>query len=270
MQRGTTATGLVSILTTLSANDLQHLLIDSVLPLTLPALPSVTHLTIAVVGAASNGTNEPVPNAAIQLLTNLTQNTAGTTIVQHEVDTQTDANGQVSVNLYSNDAGARMYTVNVSPTADSQFQSFATTVTVGTASGVSSNIQLVPRPQVTGRVIDPSGAPVMGAVLQPQLASLAAGYGSSLATTANIPTSTSDSNGRFALYLDAGSYQLGVIPPATAGLARLWLPSQTIGQDANLGDLTAPTAVMFDGGITDSTGAPVEATLRLYSVPASN
>jgi protocatechuate 3,4-dioxygenase beta subunit len=269
--RGDTSTGLVSIAVTLSPDELQAQLIDAVLPLTLPALPSASHLTLTVVGAGSNGTNQPVPNTAVQLIANI-QTTSSSTVVQHEVDAQTDAYGQIGVNLYTNDDGARTYTVIVSPSADSQFQSTTTTLTVGPASGVTGNITLGLRPLLTGRVLDPSGTPIDGAVVQPQLSSVAqlASTSASLATAAKIPTTTTDNDGRFALYLDTGSYFLGVIPPATTGLARLWQAPQMVNADTDLGDVTAPTAVMIDGGVFDSAGAPIEATLRLYSVPSSN
>jgi hypothetical protein len=203
----------------------------------------------------------------------------GTTRAVHEVEAQTDVDGRFSVDVYSNDQGARNYTIAISPPADSDFQSISTNITVGAPSGVSTTLRLLTRPLVTGRVLDPAGLPLKGAVLQPTPdGTAAAAPSSSLATAAKTSSATTDTDGRFAFRLDVGSYEIGVLPPAPSQLPRRWLPARTIDSDVDLGDLITPMAIEIDGVVVDPTttplrnpdGSAVQSSVRLYLVPAGN
>ncbi len=215
VERGDSVRGVLSLGIDLSPTELQQQLIDAALHLTLPPLQAPVHLSFAVLGAAANGVDKPVAGAQVLFRTNLLDPATATALhATHEIEAQTDSEGKVEVDLYPNDVGTRRYAVTIAPPEDSEFQSIETEVAVSLG-GVGKPLRLGLRPLVTGRVLDPAGLPLKGAVVQPSFTTLAAtSQATSLATTAKTPTANTDADGRFALRVDAGTYALGMIPSA--------------------------------------------------------
>jgi hypothetical protein len=275
---GDTTTGLLSMSVALPTHAVQTQLVDGAMVLQLPSLPAPSHLKLRVVGSGSNGIDQPVIGARVVLRAIVLDNgVLGDTRVVHEVDVQTDSDGQFAADLYSNAAGARQYMLAVSPPTDSDFQTSTSAITVGPSSGVGSTVRLPARPQVSGRVLDPAGMPLKGAVLQPDADTSGTLY-SSATTTTSASTAITDADGRFTFRLDAGTYQLGVVPPASSGLPRRWLSSRAIDADVDLGNLVTPTALEFDGVVVDentmplrkSDGTPIQSSVHLYLIPPGN
>ncbi len=265
--------GLTSATLTLDPTTLKDTLAQSALSMQFPAVPSKTRLTIRVVGMGANGIDKDVAGANVRLRTNLIDPTRlGTFTARHEIQTTTNTEGKIEVDLYSDQDGARTYELAISPTADSEFQTTVTTLIVGTASGVGAPIRLAARRLVSGRVIDASGLPLKGAVIQPALAQTTgiAASVTSLATTASLGSGISDEDGRFALRLDEGNYEFGVIPPVSAHLPRRWLPGVAVSGDVDLGDVVTPTPVTFDAIVVHGDASQLMSTVRLYSIPAGN
>jgi hypothetical protein len=205
----------------------------------------------------------------------------GSTRAVHEVTAQTDANGNFAVDVYSADGG-RQYTLDIAPPADSIFQTTSTTITVsGAPTGFGSTVTLERRPVVSGRVLDPKGVPLKGALVQPTTNDAPSTVGVEQATVnvqAKLSNGSTDMDGRFTFPTDAGTYTLGVIPPTASALPRLWLSTQTFSGDTDLGDITLPQAIEIDGIVVDNNtmplvgadGAPIQSSVRLYLEPPGN
>jgi hypothetical protein len=280
IERGDPATGVLSMTVELKPDQVQAELIDAAMAIQLPTLQPPSHLKFAIIGGASNGTDKPVAGAHVVLRATVADTgLLGTTRATHEVETQTDLYGNFTADLYPEDGGTRIYTIAISPTDDSDFQTTTSTISVGAPSGVSTTIKLMTRPILRGRVLDPGGVPLKGAVVQPTLdAAALAVQASSAVAASKSSTATTDADGRFSLRLDMGSYELGISPPASSHLPRRWLPSRTVDNDIDLGDLVTPMAIEFDGVVVDqssnplrsSDGAAQSSSVRLYLVPAGN
>jgi len=196
----------------------------------------------------------------------LTDSSAAQSVV-HEVDGQTDAYGKIEVDLYGANGVARTYQVTIVPPADEEYAAPTKplTVSVGASSGVTQQLILTTRPLLTGRVLDPTGTALKGASLQPQLSTVT----SAVALTSSA-SFTTDASGRFGLYVDPATYDVGITPPATAMLPRLWLPRQSVQTDLDLGDVQLSPAVTFDVVLRDAMQMPVQATVRLFEVPGAD
>ena len=248
--------------------------------LALPALPSTTHLSVPVVGMSSSGTVVPVSGASFRIYSQLGASSIGAGLdmgleaadesVIHEVDGQTDADGKIQADLFSDASGMRTYYVAIIPPAVLHLETPNTplSVSVGASSGVAPTLTLAAQPLITGRVLDPGGAVLKGATVSPAVSTIST---SASALTSSSPTSaTTDSSGRFALWLDPETYDLAVSPPATTNLPRRWLSREMLTADRDVGDLQLANAVMFDVVLHDASGTPVQATVRLYILSSSD
>jgi hypothetical protein len=106
----------------------------------------------------------------------------------------------------------------------------------------------------------------------PAPATLAAALGPSpYAATTTPQQANADSDGRFSLRLDAGVWDVGLVPPADAILPRLWLSDLDLTQDLDVGTVTVPRGVMVHGVVNDPSGAPLaHANVRIYTVAGGN
>src|SRR5207249_5570658 len=122
--------------------------------------------------------------------------------------------------------------------------------------------------QVTGRVLGPDNQPVKNLTVVPTPATLAdALKPSTNALVPKLPSALTDAMGRFILHVDAGGYDLSLIPPAPSGLPRQWVDRTFITTDITLPDISMLQGAIVAGQITDASGAPlVGADIRLYSL----
>jgi hypothetical protein len=80
-----------------------------------------------------------------------------------------------------------------------------------------------------------------------------------------------DADGRFSLRLDAGFWDVGLIPPTDSLLPRLWLTQLDLTRDLDVGTVLVPRGVMVHGVVHDPSGAPLaHANVRLYTVTSGN
>src|SRR5207244_2373932 len=125
-------------------------------------------------------------------------------------------------------------------------------------------IALKLRPLVAGRVVGPTRLPVKELLVMPGLATVAASSSAtSLALLPKVPSAQTDADGRFAVRLDSGIYDFGLIPPSSVRLPRVWLEGTQVTADLTLPDVVLPAGTTARGRIYSSTGGAVAgATVR--------
>src|SRR5207244_1288705 len=142
------------------------------------------------------------------------------------------------------------------------------TVAVAPNGGFGGSIELALRPQVLGQVFDAQGKPLQKLTVVPGAATVAQALGpaNTQGVTVTPRQTISDSDGRFALRLDRGVWDIGLIPPADAMLPRLWLTNTVLdGVDVDVGAVTVQRGAMVHGAVYDSYGhALPKANVRLY------
>jgi hypothetical protein len=191
--------------------------------------------------------------------------------------TTTDrSTGSATANLVPSETGYRTYSLLIEPDGASDFQPTSTTVNVGAAAGYAQPIQLLLRPQLTGRVVGPDSKPLRGVMVVPtparlqptsDVASVAVAY----ANTASPPPKVTDSDGRFAIRLDKLPWQVALVPPAETMLPRVWTNDVDVASDVDVGDEQIPRGVMVKATLLDaSNDAVVGADVRLYTVVPGN
>jgi hypothetical protein len=239
--------------------------------LDVPPLPAVRHLMYKIGGVGSSGAETPVAGAHCLFSANVSDPKTMITAI-HEASAETDAAGVAAVDLLPSQTGNRDYQVSVSPAASAPFQATVTTTSVGPVSGWAAPITLGLRPQVSGRAVDANHAPLRNVVVQPGLATVAASSNAtSLALFPNLSTVQTDGDGRFAVRIDSGIYDFGLIPAPAAHLPRLWLENTQVTSDTDLAEIVLPTGTTARGQVRLGNGAPlVGANVRLYAVSGAN
>lgn len=238
--------------------------------LALPALPSVVNVTYQVVGTSSSGATTPVVGASCVFVADVTDPHATDGVrASFRATAVTDALGQASVGLIPSDTGNRTYQVVVAPDASSMFGSLTATADVAPSSGYGKQFVLALRPTLSGRVLDPMGAPVRNVTVTLGASTVATG-GTTLSPfngTATPPQTVSDLDGRFAVRADKGTWDVGLIPPPDSMLPRRWLSNNDVESDVDLSTVTLPTGVKVTAIVRGSTGvALARANVRLYTV----
>lgn len=241
--------------------------------LAVPPLPAPAHVIYMLMGTGPSGAEMPVPGALCLFTADVSDPhaTDGTTAT-YRATAMTDSLGQVAVDLIPTETGNRVYDVVITPDATQPFAALATTINVGPQGGYGPTIGLELRAQLSGRVIDASGKPLRSLTVVPSPATVAAALGPTPFAVATTPQqATADVDGRFAVRLDPGFWDVGLVPPADSMLPRLWLADVDLTSgDLNV-DVTVPKGVMVHGVVHDPLGAPLaKANVRVYTVAPSN
>ncbi|MCU1280233.1 MAG: hypothetical protein JWM53_3779 [bacterium] len=241
--------------------------------LQMPPLRSATQFTYQIAGTGTSGAQMPVTSATCVFSADVSDpnDPAGTRAV-HLATAMTDSNGQVDVALYPLDSGNRTYAVTVTPDSSQLFGSRTTTVTVAPGGGYGPAIELPLRSQLSGMVVDPDGKPLHNLMVVPAPSTVAAVLGPTPLAVASTPQqATVGSDGSFSLRLDAGAWDVGLVPPADTLLPRLWLTQLDLTQDLAVGTVLVPRGVMVHGVVQDPSGAPLaHASVRVYTVNSGN
>jgi len=239
--------------------------------LQMPPLPAPAHLIYKVVGTGPSGAEMTVTATCVFSSEVTDPHATDGTRAFYRATAMTDAFGQVGVDLVATDSGNRTYAVTVTPDATSPFATTMTTVNVGPQGGYGPTLSLPLRPQLSGQVLDPQGKGLRNLIVVPAAATLLAALGPTLSAVAQTPQQTvSDADGRFALRLDKGVWDVGLIPPADSMLPRLWKAQVTLDSDFNF-TVTLPRGVMVHGVVHDPSGEPLPgASVRLYTVAPGN
>jgi hypothetical protein len=237
-----------------------------------PAAPAPTPRTYRVSGTDSTGADRPVVGAHCLFTADISDTTTMVTAT-HSVLVQTDADGHASVALIAGDGGAtRKYNVTISPPAESEFQGASMTIQAGANPGVGPDITLALRPQLIGRIIDMLGRPLSDVTVQPGPSTVdKIASATTLADLFKLTQATTDRDGRFTLRVDAGNYDLGIIPLTASRLPRRWLDNQPVLADTHLGDVLAPPGTTAKVVVVDPQGNPLKAaSVEIYELSKEN
>jgi hypothetical protein len=239
-----------------------------------PPLPAPAHITFKVGGVGTSGAMIMEKAASCVFTADVSDPKATDGVkATYRAMAMTNSLGEVEVDLIPTETGNRVYTVVISPDAQSDLSATTQTVSVAPGVGYGKDITLPLRPQVSGQVLDPEGRPLSKLMVVPGAATVAQALGPSMLGIAVSPRQTiADSDGRFALRLDRGVWDIGLIPPADAMLPRLWLTNAVLETlDVDVGSVMLPSGVMVHGVVHDSYGQPLpKANVRFYTVSELN
>ena len=222
--------------------------------------------TMAVVGAQVKAQVQLQDQATIKLGVRAT----------YTVTADTDAQGMAKLTLVPAPSGGANLTYKVavvSPTI-TPFASVQQEVPVGPNEGLLAALSLPLRAQLLGRLLDSTGQPVSNAQVVAQSitadSSAASPFGST-PTEAAGPQTTTDRDGRFALRVDAGDYDLDLVPvPGTqprSSLDNLRVSTA----DVDVGDVQLPRITLGQVTIRRASGAPVAQTkVQVFQLPDTN
>jgi hypothetical protein len=240
--------------------------------LAMPPLPATVEVSYKITGTSTSGAKVAVTSATCVFSADVSDpHATDGTKATYRATSMADPLGQVTVDLIPNDSGNRTYDVTVTPDATQPFGSKTTIVNVGPP-GYGPNIDLVLRSQLSGLVVDPDGKPLRNLMVVPAAATVAAALGPTPLAVATTPQqANADADGRFSLRLDAGFWDVGLVPPADSMLPRLWLTQLDLNTDLDVGTIVVPRGVMVHGVVHDPSGAPLaHANVRIYTVTSGN
>lgn len=230
---------------------------------------------LPVRGVGPSGTTMAVVGAHVQAQVQLQDQTTQKLGVRatYTVTVDTDAQGIAKLTLVpANSGGANLiYKVAVVSPTITPFASLQQDVQVGPNEGLLAALALPLRAQLLGRLLDATGQPVPGAqVVAQQIASVSSSPSPFGGMTTDVagPQTTTDQDGRFALRVDAGDYDLDLVPePGTQ--PRSSLDNQRIGTtDVDVGEVRLPRITLGQLVITRASGAPVAQTkVRVFQLP---
>lgn len=244
------------------------------LDLRLPSSRKPVVFQLPVVGQGPSGSLLPVVGARVQAQVVLEDKllTPGTrAIYTTTADTEADGSARLSLIPVTAPGTNLSYTVTVTSPARTPYASTQQEVQVGPREGVLQTVQLALRAQLTGRLLGADGEPVPLAqvVAQPIARTDSTSSGSEAkAGGSTPPQTTTDQDGRFALRLDSGDYDIDFVPqPGTA--PRSSLDNQRLTTyDIDLGDVRLPRLALGKLVITGPGGAPLaQAKLRIFQSP---
>ena len=239
--------------------------------LRLPPLPSpLAMIGVPIVGKSPSGVNTPLVGAAVEFSADVTSdNPTGpcdpgkTVCATFTASAVTNDSGMAIAMLVAGSAANRVYSVAVTPPANSLFAGHApfSLEIAPTPAFIQRTLQLETRPQISGTLVSRGGQPVNGAVVAPEA--------TQRAMVSGAPASAlTDGGGGFSVRVDPGSYDVECVPPADAPLPR-WSFSSKVTGDMDLGTLVLPAATMSEAFLVDEAGAPLaNLELLVYDVIA--
>jgi hypothetical protein len=219
--------------------------------------------TLAVVGAHVQAQVQLQDQATVKLGVRAT----------YTATVDTDAQGVAKLTLVPAPSGGANLTYRVAVTSPTlvPFASAQQEVAVGPNEGLLAALSLPLRAQLLGRLLDATGRPVPNAQVVAQVIASSIPSPSPFGvTTTDVagPQTTTDQDGHFALSLDAGDYDLDLVPvPGTQ--PRSSLDNQRIGTtDLNVGDVWLPRITLGRLLVTRPGGTPVAQTkVRVFQLP---
>jgi hypothetical protein len=243
----------------------------------LPAPPLATPAPFSyrVIGVGSSGAETPIVGAQLTFVAVVTDTTAASGVsAVFQAQAQSDTDGVVTAQLVPGMGQTnRTYTVAVAPPSSSDFQARSLMLSVGPtpSGGYGADIQLDVRPLLSGRVVDQSANPVASVTVQPGPSTVAnAVQAMSLADVNNVASTATASDGRFTLPVDAGKYDVGLLPLASMKLPRRWIDSLQITADLDVGDVLIPPAALVGGQVLAPDGSQLQnADVQIYAISSA-
>jgi hypothetical protein len=238
----------------------------------MPPYPDPVDTVLTVRGTGTSGARVEVAGARVEAQVFLHDPLlTGQQTATYVVTGETDSRGRVTLPLVPGGNKTLAYTISVQCPAQSPLASGVFSVQVGTSPGQIDLPQLPLRAQVSGQLVDADGLGVAGALLVarsiPDETQGTGQIGGVVLETA-MPQTTTDHEGRFALRLDQGDYDLDIMPmPGTQ--ARFSLDSQRVlTDDIELGVMRLPRPTLGKATVLGPDGYPVAgASLRVFQMP---
>ncbi len=249
----------------------------------MPSYGDVQTFQLPITGIDGNGEVVPVRGASVEFSTELRTDDER---IRAEFRRQhfTDVDGIATVELIpGSEIENRRYFVQALSPADSIHASvYQHRIDVGSQQGgVLAPLSLAARVPVTGRLLDAEGNPVADATVS---ASLAQTFRWNIAPEPRLradqlpqPTSSTDLNGSFVLWLDREIYELPAVydlemlPAGLALPAWSWdaidIAASSRDGAVELGDLPLPRTALVRGEVLTSSGMPMPGVdVRIYQV----
>ncbi|MBK8480511.1 MAG: carboxypeptidase regulatory-like domain-containing protein [Proteobacteria bacterium] len=234
------------------AGGLQPVVLPS--PLILPPFPAADGYTLQVVGDDGG----PVASAEVSLASDdFTALEAppelGRCRAHHRQAAVTDAEGRATLLLLPGDNAARSYEITVIAPARSRWASLRRGgIAVAPGGRPLEPLRLLERLRIVGRVRGPGGEIVAGALIE--AAPVTPSKAAVTAAVQGSASALSGADGTFALWVDPGSYDLTVRPPATVSLAATTQLDLDLSEPRDALDLRLPEAALLHGRVVDATG----------------
>lgn len=244
-----------------------------------PVLQTPQAYKLLVQGNGPSGVQLHVAGARVQALTQIGVLGAGLTSALYVTSGETDRDGVVALRLLPAPpaSGTLAYQLTVTSPVDSPLSSAVLVRQVGPLPELSlAPVQLLPRPQVRGRIVAVDGAPVAGAQVvakaifrSPPVSMPPSRPTLSAAPDSPLPQTPTDAEGRFSLRLDPGDYDLDIVPePGTA--PRYSLDNQRVQSDLDAGNIRLPRPTLGQVKVLGPEGYPVlRVNLRIFQLPSS-
>jgi hypothetical protein len=228
----------------------------------LPAYAQPNTFNFLFQGAAPG--DPAVSGALVRARTVLSDDARGTT--DYLRDGQTDMTGQASLSLLPGSTTAlRLYDVAVVPPAGSVYATRCLEMTGLAAGGLQPPVTLERRPVFAGSVVGADGSPVSGVAIQATRTAAAQATACDDYASTPLVTGTTGDDGKFQLFLDAGSYTLDFDPPAGAAYPRLTQTGVTVSASSGAQTIQLPPGAVLEGTLRDGAGAPLpQAGVRFY------
>lgn len=203
----------------------------------------------SISGVVSGRDGKPVPNVTVRAYVGPTNNTA-----------QTDAQGRYSLQAANGTAYMEFYGGGAAGVSPANFYVERYNIAVNGPTVVNVSLPVF---MLSGRVLDPNGAPVAGATLN-----LSTAQYFNNGRESSSAFATTDAQGAYSMLLLAGSGGGTARPPAGSTLVPT-SRSFTLTADAQL-DFTLGAAVQITGTVTGRNGQPVpNVTVRAYVGPSN-
>jgi hypothetical protein len=223
----------------------------------LPTYQAPQQFTFGIYGQG----HEPIANALVHMTTTLMPQLGGTT--RFSQDAYSKGTGDTLLALIPGTANSpRPYDIAVIPPGGTKFATLCTNRMLITGGMPVSLGELVPRPILSGNLVDASGVPVPNASVT---ATRDPGSARDCSTSGpSTVSTTTDRSGVFTLALDSGTYQIDYDPQPGSLAPRLTENNVPVnGTATRFVQLPSPNVV--EGDVVDADQKPLRgATVRLF------
>lgn len=244
----------------------------------MPTYPGAAHVSVPVIYVDTNGTDNPVAGARVQMWTRIIDVSDPSTEAIFQVDGFTDELGRFEADVIAGlSDDPREYETRVVPPAAAIAATKLELVAVGTENADLDAIALSQRSTLTGVLVDAEGKTIDGLTISavPSLYflwSLEEAAQQRLAER-EAPSAVTTSDGTFTLWVDpsvaglGATYDLECEPTEYSGVPRWTVPEVDGATSRDLTIIQLPDAAFVRGVVTDAQGVELpDAVVRVYEI----
>jgi hypothetical protein len=228
-------------------------------------LPPYSRPQAIDVPVAAMGTTRKLPGVTLRFYTVLPGAVGADAIATFRREFQTDKNGVAHAQVLPGNAGdTRNYGVAAIPPPDSEFAAhcfpiYAVAAATGTQPRVGATLELVPKVELTGQVLDGDGAPLKGVILTAirKDPTFVKECGGDVASA--TPIVTTDDDGRYRLLAEPGTYRFEY-EPAMGSVSPLLVEEGVVVARTMQRSVMMPAGALAEGTVkTPDDGTPAAA-----------